>query len=468
MSATASGGERRSGEDGQALRVYLWTVTVLVLGLLVGAAFHERASLVSQVQSMIAWACVVAVADLLPVWLMGRAVSFSVSLPVTLAAGMILGPLPAAIISTVGAMDPREIRREITPVRAAYNRAQVAASVWTASTVFHAFGVAITSWPLVVVPALAALVTDFAVNMTLVTVLTAWRLRLPVHTVPKRLLGESPLEYVSGYVSLGFIAALQALTFHVAGIWGLVAWLAPMGLTRQMFVQAQRLALAAQRIESKDRALVEATQRASEERRDERMVLAGELHDEILPPLFKVHLMGQVLRQDLSSGRLLDLDEDLPELLAATEVAQATVRGLVGGLRRSPIGAAGLSSTLRLFAEQLESAGAPTILLELDDVEGSYASQLLTYQVAREALSNAAKHSRATQIHARLWEEDASIRLVVQDDGIGFVADSVDANRHFGLQLLKERVEAASGYVEIDSRLGIGTTILVAIPVDRT
>jgi hypothetical protein len=219
MSATASGGERRSGEDGQALRVYLWTVTVLVLGLLVGAAFHERASLVSQVQSMIAWACVVAVADLLPVWLMGRAVSFSVSLPVTLAAGMILGPLPAAIISTVGAMDPREIRREITPVRAAYNRAQVAASVWTASTVFHAFGVAITSWPLVVVPALAALVTDFAVNMTLVTVLTAWRLRLPVHTVPKRLLGESPLEYVSGYVSLGFIAALQALTFHVAGIW---------------------------------------------------------------------------------------------------------------------------------------------------------------------------------------------------------------------------------------------------------
>jgi len=233
-----------------------------------------------------------------------------------------------------------------------------------------------------------------------------------------------------------------------------------------MFVQAQSLALAAQRIESKDRALVEATHRASEERREERMTLAGELHDEILPPLFKVHLMGQVLRQDLSSGRLLDLDEDLPELLAATEVAQTTIRGLVGGLRRSPIGAAGLSSTLRMLVEQLESAGAPRILLDLEDVQGSYTSQLLTYQVAREALSNAAKHSRATQIHTRLWEEEGSIRLVVQDDGVGFVLDSVDRNRHVGLQLLKERVEAVSGYVAIDSRFGVGTTILVAIPAD--
>ena len=42
-----------------------------------------------------------------------------------------------------------------------------------------------------------------------------------------------------------------------------------------------------------------------------------------LATLFKVRLMGQVLRQDLSTGRLLDLDVDLPELLSATESAQA-------------------------------------------------------------------------------------------------------------------------------------------------
>jgi hypothetical protein len=40
--------------------------------------------------------------------------------------------------------------------------------------------------------------------------------------------------------------------------------------------------------------------------------VAGDLHDDVLPALFKVHLMGEVLKQDLASGRLLDLDDDLP------------------------------------------------------------------------------------------------------------------------------------------------------------
>ena len=124
------------------------------------------------------------------------------------------------------------------------------------------------------------------------------------------------------------------------------------------------------------------------------MVLAGELHDEVLPPLFKVHLMGQVLKQDLSSGRLLDLDEDLPQLIEATEAAQSAIRDLLGDLRRSPLGAGGLVPTLRLLADQLEGMGSPRILLDVSPVDASEHSQLLTYQVAREALSNAAKHSQ--------------------------------------------------------------------------
>ena len=72
---------------------------------------------------------------------------------------------------------------------------------------------------------------------------------------------------------------------------------------------------------------MQATDSLANERRDERQVLAGELHDEVLP-LFKVHLMGQVLRQDLDSGRQI-----LPELLTATEMAQSAIRDVVRGLR---------------------------------------------------------------------------------------------------------------------------------------
>src|SRR5437773_1997817 len=107
--------------------------------------------------------------------------------------------------------------------------------------------------------------------------------------------------------------------------------------------------------------------------------------------------MGQVLRQDLNSGRLLDLDVDLPELLAAAEAAQTVIRDLMRDLRQSSLGPAGLNATLELLARQLETAGSAPITLDLHDVGGSSACQLLAYQVAREALNNAARHSRASK-----------------------------------------------------------------------
>jgi signal transduction histidine kinase len=194
------------------------------------------------------------------------------------------------------------------------------------------------------------------------------------------------------------------------------------------------------------------------------MVVAGELHDEVLPPLFKVHLMGQVLKQDLSAGRLLDLDDDLPELISATQSAQGAIRSLVGDLRRSAIGSGGLNATLGLLAQQLESAGSPRIQLHLQEVGGSRVTQLLVYQVAREAMTNASKYSRGSRISVRLWVQEGLIRLIVEDDGIGFNPRLVNKHEHFGLQLIEERVEAARGSVVIDSMLGGGTRVVATLP----
>jgi two-component system NarL family sensor kinase len=219
------------------------------------------------------------------------------------------------------------------------------------------------------------------------------------------------------------------------------------------------------RLEDKNEALRDVESQMLSERRDERLALAGELHDEVLPPLFKVHLMGQVLRQDLIAGRLLDLDDDLPELLSATEAAQEAIRVLVRDLRRSQLGPGGLTATLTLLASQLESAGSARIRLDLGAVEASQISELLAYQIAREAMNNAARHSKATAIEVRLWQEGSGlVRLLVKDNGVGFDPSSVDRNHHFGLQLIGERVEAARGTVAIDSKLGRGTVVSAVLP----
>jgi signal transduction histidine kinase len=239
----------------------------------------------------------------------------------------------------------------------------------------------------------------------------------------------------------------------------------PLALARATLVRAERLHEVAERVAEKDEALRRSTETVGLERRDERMALAGELHDEVLPTLFKVSLMGRVLKEDLEAGRLLDLDLDVPELLSAIDRAQAAVRRLVGNLRRSSLGPGGLATTIRLLAEDLQSSGASPIRLEVEHIDGSDEALLVLYQVAKEALTNAAKYSQSRDIAVRAWSEGSDGRLLVIDSGVGFEISRVDARDHFGLQLMKERVESRGGRLVVESRLGGGTTIAATVPL---
>jgi signal transduction histidine kinase len=63
-----------------------------------------------------------------------------------------------------------------------------------------------------------------------------------------------------------------------------------------------------------------------------------------------------------------------------------------------------------------------------------------------------------------LFRDSGLIRLIVEDDGVGFDPSSVDAGEHFGLQLMAERVEASRGRMIVDTQLGGGTRIMVTLP----
>jgi len=467
MSATATTPDRprpRSyPKEPTSARVFFFAVTGVVLIVAVLRLPDAWRITDTSLTTLLLWVAVAAIADMMPVQVSDD-VSLSMSLPVTLAAGMVLAPPVAGLVAFLAAVDPREFRREISLARDLFNRSQVAISVMLASFVFHGLNGNVEHWPQVMGAAMGSLAADWAANTALVAVALVLIRGLPLGSVFERVHGKMPLEHLLGYVCLGLLAVLLATVIGVAGEWGLVAALIPLTLARLMFTRGRRLEDASRRLDAKDRALVSTTNQALLERRDERLAVAGELHDEVLPPLFKVHLMGQVLQQDLSSGRLLDLDEDLPSLLVATEAAQTAIRGLVRGLRQSSLGPGGLNTTLELLAKQLETAGSPTICLELHDVGGSDVSQLLVYQIAREAMNNAARHSKANTISVRLYLEEGLIRLTVADDGTGFDPSTVDRSSHFGLQLISERVEAGRGRVVVDSRLGEGTCVMASVP----
>ena len=470
MSATTAAGtgqvHRPTHREPFRLRILEVSVSLLVLSLFAWQVGHHWATFVAHLDELIPWLLVVALADLLPVPIWGS-VELMMSFPVLLAAALVFPPVVAGSLSLVGTLDLRELRREISPLRGLYNRCNVAASVMAASWVFHIFGIGVLDWPQVIGATLVALIADMAVNFTLVIAGTHLLTGLsPVRLVKNVYGGSHPEVFLGGYACFGLLAVLMATVFAAAGNTGLIAFAIPLLLARQMFVHWKLLGEANLALIHKDRALSAAANKIVDERREERLALAAEIHDEVLPPLYKIHLMGQVVKNDFASGRLLDLEADVPDLVQSVETADSTLRGMVRDLRRSTIGPGGLVETLRLLAEQIEATAQIRVETDLKPVEGSPLIHLLAYQLAREALMNAARHSRASTIVVALDQDEDSIRIQVSDDGEGFNPLTVDASSHFGLQLMRERSELAGGSLVVSSGPGEGTLVLARLPVE--
>jgi signal transduction histidine kinase len=268
------------------------------------------------------------------------------------------------------------------------------------------------------------------------------------------------------YLCYGLLSLILAQAYLEIGVWGLVVFAMPVILAYQALVQGRRLEVADEQLRTQSAALRDASSRVAEERRDERLAVAAGLHDEVLPPLYNVHLMAQVLRQDLADGRLLDLEDDIPELLRAVTSASDAARGLISGLRKSPLGAAGFRGTLQLLVEHLQTLASAEFHVDVEDIDGPPIIQLLAYQVIRESLNNAVRHAAARRISVTAGVRAGAVRLIVEDDGRGFPTADATRGPHFGLSMMRERVELVGGILHVESSPGAGTRVIARLPVE--
>lgn len=466
--ATARELPRRSRTPGEPLSLRLLELAGVLptIGFLAWAFTTSWDELSSYLLSAAVWLAVVAIADLRPIPIWGT-VEIAVSFPVLLAAAFVFPPPVACLLGFAGPFDVREVRREISLMRSLFNRANIAASVLAASYVFHALGGNLLDWPSVLWPALVALSVDVAVNATLVTAGTHLLTGVPSLQVWRNISGGTEgVYFLLSYLAFGFLAIVLATVHSAVGDWSLVAFSIPLLLTRQMFIHWRKLSEASEDLLAKQQALVAVTQRIADERRDERLSMAADIHDEVLPPLYQVHLMGQVLRQDLASGRLLALEDDLPDLLEATDAASEAIRSLIREMRESPLGTRGIAQTLEMLVASLRAITEARFDVQVEAVGGSPMTQLVVYQIAREALGNAARHSAATHISLFLGVREGAIRLVIRDDGNGFSPQEATRKGHLGLHLMRERAELVGGTLLIDSAPGRGTVVVAKVPLD--
>lgn len=461
----AQGARPRVPNEPAALSVVEFVGTAMVVGLLVWMVANDWSRFVATIPDILPWLLVVAVADLMPVPLWGS-VELMMSFPVLLASAFVFPGYVAGCLSLVGTLDARELKREIGVGRALFNRSNVALSVFAASWVFQSMGGGVLDWPGVLPIAAVSLVVDLLINASLAILGTRLLTGLPAAQLVLNVYGRSqPVAFIAGYACFGLLAIVLATVYRAAGAWGLVAFAIPILLARQMFVHWRSLADARHQLDEERQLLTHVSSRIADERRDERLTIAAGLHDDVLPPLFRVHLLGQVLRQELSTGQLLAMEDDLPALLRATDEASETLRSLIHSLRVSPLGTDGLARTLQLLVRQLEVESTCVFVSEIDDIRATPVVELLAYQVAREAIRNAVQHSGAERIKLTLKRDEECLRIMIEDDGRGFAPRLVDDQNHFGIALMRARVHLAGGVLQVESSNGNGTQVIARLPL---
>jgi signal transduction histidine kinase len=195
----------------------------------------------------------------------------------------------------------------------------------------------------------------------------------------------------------------------------------------------------------------------------ERRRLARELHDETGQALTSILLGLRTVEDAGSSEDIRKAAADLRELVVAT---LQDVRRLAVQLRPKALDDFGLAPALERLVQTFSETSGIAVDLEprLGDQRLPAEVETTLYRIVQEALTNVVKHAEARRVSILLVRREGSAMAVIEDDGGGF---DPAGSRKDGLGLLgmRERVELHDGRLTVESAPGLGTTLVVEIPL---
>jgi PAS domain S-box-containing protein len=200
-------------------------------------------------------------------------------------------------------------------------------------------------------------------------------------------------------------------------------------------------------------------------REEERARVAREIHDELGQNLTAIKI-------DLTSI-FRKLGENAKPLSGATEailklVEQTirTVRRMATELRPAILDDLGLTAAIEWATEEFQARTGIKCHLELREEHIVLDRQRTTaiFRIFQETLTNVARHSGATELHIRLFRQNANTTLEVRDNGVGIQPQHLTSPASLGILGMRERALVLDGQFEIAGRPGEGTKVTVRIP----
>ena len=195
----------------------------------------------------------------------------------------------------------------------------------------------------------------------------------------------------------------------------------------------------------------------------ERASIAREIHDDIGGSLAAAKL-------DLSwLSRHNENPESQAHILAATETLQHALgasQRIMMNLRPSILDQ-GLNAAVNWLAVSFEKrTGIKTVLRASSEVLcPSKAVQLAAYRTAQEALTNISKYAKCNLVKIDISDAEDFLTLEVSDNGVGISDLELAKADAFGIRGLHERARAVGGWLDISTRQGVGTSVILSVPL---
>lgn len=197
----------------------------------------------------------------------------------------------------------------------------------------------------------------------------------------------------------------------------------------------------------------------------ERQRIARDLHDAPLQNLthliHKIELSSLYIDQDQVKAKLA-----LTEVILILKKTISEIRNTIFDLRPMTFDDLGMKPALERLLTEINEDKRYVVKSSIDDVSCEKNSVLVfIYRIVQESLNNIVKHAEAKKIYFSCKYKDGWCIIEIKDDGKGFKGN-VAKDRHFGLALMKERINILQGKFNIKTKPGKGTEIHVEIPLD--
>lgn len=199
----------------------------------------------------------------------------------------------------------------------------------------------------------------------------------------------------------------------------------------------------------------------------ERQRLSQELHDQVGQNLTALGINLNIIKSQMPADTLKIIHSRLDDSLLLVEQTTERIRDVMSDLRPPVLDDYGLVAALRWYGQHFAWRTEIEVSVIGEEPAPRFPKrvEIALFRITQEAMTNVAKHSKATEVIVSLEMISNTLRLTISDNGTGFDIKEFKTNedRGWGLLTIHQRAEAIGGCSRIKSNLKKGTQVIVEV-----